>query len=104
MNCNYNLQLLDQKPLPAPLAQHDIIFIKHEITEIKSAGMRIHGIPLKQMHSYINLPIFKHAVVSPAMRVMNPMATTNVAEIIQFYTQFNMAIFTDNKKFPYLIS
>jgi hypothetical protein len=66
--------------------------------------MRMHGIPLKQIHSYINLPIFKHAVVSPAMRVMNPMATTNVAEIIQFYTQFNMAIFTDNKKFPYLIS
>ena len=43
-------------------------------------------------------------LVSPAMRVMNPMATTNVAEIIQFYTQFNMAIFTDNKTFPYLIS
>ena len=67
--------------------------------------MRMHGIALKRNpFVHINLPIFKHAVVFPAMKVTNPMATTDVAELIQFYTQFNMAIFTDNKKFPYLIS
>ena len=48
MNCNYNLQLLDQiKQRYKHHTQEDIIFFKHEVTEIKSAGMRMHGIALK---------------------------------------------------------